>query len=262
MITLEQSFPTFRPSVRLRSCGMSVRSIAMREKALLMIHLSSFTYVDVKEEVGTPFQALFITGELKKVGAPMSSLKDAARISTRFVQRQCQVMQPVFRNGGFIHENDQHSAAIIKDSDEDEAHANFVTHYQTCNKWISIDVPVVIHHSKLVPKPIECNDPTPSPNFNFPVFEAEEENDDEEVSDELSCLLEHEEKTIHPFEEQIELVNLGSEDDVKEVKIGSQLCPKAKKGFIDLLYNIMMYLLGPIKICLVWILRLWSIDCR
>ena len=66
------------------------------------------------------------------------------------------------------------------------------------------------------------------------MFEAEEEID-EEVSDELSRLLEHEEKAIHPFEEQIELVNLGSEDDVKEVKIGSRLCPDAKKGLIDLL---------------------------
>ena len=26
---------------------------------------------------------------------------------------------------------------------------------------------------------IEYNDPTPSPNFDFPMFEAEEENDDE-----------------------------------------------------------------------------------
>ena len=76
----------------------------------------------------------------------------------------------------------------------------------------------------MVPKPIEYNDPTPSPNFDFPVFEAEEETD-EEVSDELSHLLEHEEKTIQAFEDEIELVNLDSEDDVKEVKIGSQLCP-------------------------------------
>ena len=66
------------------------------------------------------------------------------------------------------------------------------------------------------------------------MFEAEEEINDD-ISDELSRLLEHEEKAIKPFEEQIELVNLGSEDDVKEVKIGSQLCPEAKKGLIDLL---------------------------
>ena len=86
----------------------------------------------------------------------------------------------------------------------------------------------------MVSKSIEYNDPTPSPNFEFPLFEAEEESD-EEVSDELSRLLEHEEKSIQSFEEQIELVNLGSKDDVKEVKIGSQLCPDVKKGLIDIL---------------------------
>ena len=86
----------------------------------------------------------------------------------------------------------------------------------------------------MVPNPIEYNNPSPSPNFEVPEFDAEEEND-EEVSDELSCLLEHEEESILPFEEKIELVNLGSEDDVKEVKIGSRLCPDAKKGLIDLL---------------------------
>ena len=47
----------------------------------------------------------------------------------------------------------------------------------------------------------------------------------------------HEEKVVQSFEEHIELVNLGSEDDVKEVKIGSQLCPEAKKGLIDLLQD-------------------------
>ena len=87
---------------------------------------------------------------------------------------------------------------------------------------------------RLVPNPIEYIDPSPSPNFEFPVFEAEEENN-VEMSDELTRLLEQDEKIIHPFEEQIELVNLGSEDDVKEVKIGSRLCPDAKKGLIDLL---------------------------
>jgi hypothetical protein len=86
----------------------------------------------------------------------------------------------------------------------------------------------------LVPNPIEYNDPSPSRNFEFSVFEAEEESDMEK-SDELARLLEQDEKIIQPFEEKIELVNLGSEDDVKEVKIGSRLCPDVKKGLIDLL---------------------------
>jgi hypothetical protein len=49
------------------------------EKALLVSHLSSFSYVEAEDEVGTPFQALSIAAE-KRVGAPMSSLKDAKKI--------------------------------------------------------------------------------------------------------------------------------------------------------------------------------------
>lgn len=42
------------------------------EKALLVSHLSSFTYVDAEEEVRTPFQDLSIAAEVKKAEAPMS----------------------------------------------------------------------------------------------------------------------------------------------------------------------------------------------
>ncbi|KAI5431078.1 hypothetical protein KIW84_035296 [Lathyrus oleraceus] len=132
------------------------------EKALLISHLSSFTYVDAEEQVGT--------------------------------------------SGGFIHKDDQHSTAIIEDNDEEEACANFVTHGQTLNNWVVVDVPVVMHRSKAYLK-----------------------------SKSLSRLLEHEEKAIQPFEEHIELVNLSFNDDVNEVKIGSQLCPETKKGLLDLL---------------------------
>ncbi|KAI5410058.1 hypothetical protein KIW84_055513 [Lathyrus oleraceus] len=113
-------------------------------------------------------------------------------------------MQLNFRSGGFIHGDEQHLVVVLEDNEE------------------------------LVSNPIEYNDPSPSPNFEFHVFEAEEESD-EEVSDELSRLLKQDEKIIQPFEEQIELVNLGSEDNVKEVKIRSRMCPDVKKGLIDLL---------------------------
>ena len=53
--------------------------IVGREKALLVSHLSSFSYVEAEDGVGTLFQALSIAAE-KRVGAPMSSLKDARKI--------------------------------------------------------------------------------------------------------------------------------------------------------------------------------------
>ena len=81
---------------------------------------------------------------------------------------------------------------------------------------------------------IENNDPMPSPNFEFPVFRAEEE-DDEEVPVEISRLLEQDEKVIQPFEEPVELVNLGDEEDRKEVKVGALLIPEVKKKMLELL---------------------------
>ncbi|KAI5436280.1 hypothetical protein KIW84_022665 [Lathyrus oleraceus] len=111
-------------------------------------------------------------------------------------------MQLIFRSGGFIHGNEQHLAYVLKD-DEEEDYTNFVTHGKACYNWTAVDIPVIMHRYKLVSNPIEYNDPSPSPYFEFPVFEAEEESH-EEVSDELSRLLEHEGKVIHPFKEQIE----------------------------------------------------------
>ncbi|KAI5385081.1 hypothetical protein KIW84_071903 [Lathyrus oleraceus] len=228
------------------------------ENVLLVSHMSSFSYVEAEDEVGTPFQALSIGAE-KRVGEPMFSLKDAKKIMKegnvdqwgRMVEvsdnkgrtglgfqkgsstARTEDMQLSFRSGGFIHGNEQHLAVVLKDDKEEDC-TNFVTHGKACNNWTAVDISVIFHRSNLVPNPIEYNDPSPSPNFEFPVFEAEEESD-EELSDELSRLLEQDEKTIQSFEEQIELVNLGSEDDVKEVKIGSRMCPDVKKGLIDLL---------------------------
>ncbi|KAI5429249.1 hypothetical protein KIW84_034027 [Lathyrus oleraceus] len=127
------------------------------EKDLLVSHLSSLSYVEAEDEIGTLFQALSIAEE-KRVGAHMSSFKDAQKIievgnSGQWGQM---VEAPITR------------AELVWDSNK-------------------------VH--LLVSKPIEYNDPTPSPNFEFPVFEAEEESD-EEVFDELSRLLEHEEKAI------------------------------------------------------------------
>lgn len=86
----------------------------------------------------------------------------------------------------------------------------------------------------MILKPIEHNDPTPSPNFEFPIFEAEED-DVEGIPDEITRLLEHEEKIIQPHLENLETVNLESEDCVRIVKIGALLEESVKKGLISLL---------------------------
>ena len=87
---------------------------------------------------------------------------------------------------------------------------------------------------KLIKKPIEYNDPAPSPNFEYHVYMAKEEEYDE-IPEEVSRLFEHEENTIQPYKEPLETINLGSEEDSKEVKIGARLHPDVKSRLIELL---------------------------
>jgi hypothetical protein len=142
------------------------------EKALLVSHLSSFSYVEAKDEVGTLFQTLSITTE-KRVGEPMSSLKDAKKIVEegnvdqwgRMVEvsdnkgrtgmgfqqglstARLEDMQLSFRSGGFIHGNEKHLAAVLED-DEEEDCTNFVMQGKACKNWTVVDIPVIMHRSK------------------------------------------------------------------------------------------------------------------
>src|ERR1051325_12048035 len=83
-------------------------------------------------------------------------------------------------------------------------------------------------------KSIECNNSTLSLNFEFPVFDAEEE-EEEEIPNEISRLLKHEERIIQPHQEPLEAINLGSKEDKKEVNIGASLDSSVKSKLIDLL---------------------------
>ena len=87
---------------------------------------------------------------------------------------------------------------------------------------------------RLTKKTIEYNDPAPSPNFEYPVYLTEEEEYDE-IPEEVSRLLEREENTIQPYKEPLEVINLGLEEDPREVKIGELLHPDVKRKLIELL---------------------------
>ncbi|KAI5396399.1 hypothetical protein KIW84_062564 [Lathyrus oleraceus] len=220
----------------------------------MVSHLSSFSYIDVEDEVGTPFQALSIVEPIKKGTSSFASYKDAKLAiehgATAGLGQMIKLednksraglgyssgvfnKQGMFKSGGFIHTGQDEEAAAIVEEDVEEDSGNFVIPGGICNNWVTVDVPTVIHKSKLI-KPIEHNDPTPSPNFEFPVFEAEED-DVEEIPDEITRLLEPEEKIIQPHLENLETINLGSEDCVREVKVGELLEESIKKGLIELL---------------------------
>ncbi|XP_058784441.1 uncharacterized protein LOC131659246 [Vicia villosa] len=83
-------------------------------------------------------------------------------------------------------------------------------------------------------KPVENNDPRPPPNFEYPVYEAEEESS-EEIPEEISRLLEHEKKIIDPHKEPLEVINLGTEEEKREKKIRVLLEAGTKKKMVELL---------------------------
>ncbi|KAI5400549.1 hypothetical protein KIW84_065438 [Lathyrus oleraceus] len=224
------------------------------EKALLVSHLSLFSNIDAEDEVGTPFQALSIAEPVEKRTPSFASYKDAKLAiecgATAGLGKMIELEdnksragigfssgvfneKGLFKSGGFIHTGQDEEAATVLEEDAEDSN-NFIIPGGICNNWVVVDIPTVIHKSMLISRPIEHNDPTPSPNFEFPVFE-EEEDDVEEIPDEITRLLEHEEKIIQPHLENLETANLGSEDCVREVKIGALLEESVKKGLIELL---------------------------
>ena len=78
------------------------------------------------------------------------------------------------------------------------------------------------------------------PNFDFERMsyvsgtDTEEDMDESDLPPEMRRLLATEDKQISPHQEITELVNLGTDEEKKEVKIGSSLDPVAKKEIVDL----------------------------
>ena len=59
--------------------------------------------------------------------------------------------------------------------------------------------------------------------------------EDEEIPDEIRWMLEQEKRVIQPHQEEIEIINLGTEEDKKEIKIGALLDATVKERIIALL---------------------------
>ena len=84
--------------------------------------------------------------------------------------------------------------------------------------------------------PIDNNSATSSYDFENPINQDEDEGEDDcEVPGELARLLLQKERAIQPHEEPVELVNLGTDEDRKEVKIGANLEPSVKQRLIQML---------------------------
>lgn len=168
--TLHQRLKFVRKGKLVTICG---------EEALLVSHLSSFSFVDVEDEIGTQFQNLSVADEnVQENGASIRSFNDARQLaedgstsgwgqvvslpenkfreglgfsptSSKFSQQDAVLLpiQETFRSGGFINPTQSETNVVIEEDPEEDAQS-FVTHEMVCQNWIVVDVPTIVHVSK------------------------------------------------------------------------------------------------------------------
>ena len=96
------------------------------------------------------------------------------------------------------------------------------THITNCRSTSTLD-------------PIDNHSVIANYDIENPIYQAEDEGEEDgEVTGELARLLEQEERSIQPHEEPVEVVNLGTEEDKKEIKIGADLEDSVKKRLIQI----------------------------
>lgn len=93
---------------------------------------------------------------------------------------------------------------------------------------------------KIINKPVEYDEPTTSYNFEFPIYQVEEESEEDyDIPKEMTRLLKHESKALHTHQEPVETINLGTEEGKKQVKVGTTLVASIKQRLIKLLQEYM-----------------------
>ena len=75
-------------------------------------------------------------------------------------------------------------------------------------------------------------------DFENPIYHADEDGEEDfDLPEELARLLKRESLFIQPYQDSLEVINLGSEDCKKEIKIGASLDEDVKKGLIELFHE-------------------------
>src|ERR1043165_6884696 len=91
-------------------------------------------------------------------------------------------------------------------------------------------------HCKITLNLVDNNYAIAKYDFDNPIFQAEDEGEEDcEVPGELVRLLQQEDRVIQPHKESIEVVNLGTDKDRKEIKIGAGLENSVKERLIQML---------------------------
>ena len=75
-------------------------------------------------------------------------------------------------------------------------------------------------------------------DIECPINQVEDEGEEDcKISGELARLLMQEEKAIQPHEKSVEVINLGTEIDKREVKIGANLERSVKRRLVQMLHD-------------------------
>ena len=94
------------------------------------------------------------------------------------------------------------------------------------------------YRSSPTPDLISNNYAIASYDFEHPINQAKDEGrEDYEIPRELARLLMQEEKAIKPHKEPFEVINLGTEEAKKEVKISANLEESVKGRLVQLLHD-------------------------
>ncbi|GAU40821.1 hypothetical protein TSUD_398050, partial [Trifolium subterraneum] len=232
------------------------------QEDMMVSHLSSFRYIEADDEAfEVPFQALEIATittlktkrkSSKKGGLAMTSWKamkealeegiilgwgkvpEICEKKDRFglgyrpttkgmmeaAQRKMGTLQEIFCSAGFIYEG---HVAMLEDGDEDVPNlVHQCVPNEVLRNWKAWEIPEVVFKSTNIS--IETNTVIIPIDFEFPINQAEEGDEDNcELPEGLARLLEQEEKEIQPHQEPIEVINLGTHEVKKEIKIGASL---------------------------------------
>ncbi|XP_052728595.1 uncharacterized protein LOC128195360 [Vigna angularis] len=140
-----------------------------------------------------------------------------------------------FRSAGWI--NAGHIAAV--EDDDSSEYSSFVRACSPAaplNNWETLSLPVMLNLNKIYDNESFENNNVDIPNFEHPIDNTEDDyEDDSEPSPELLRLVEQESKEIKPHQEDVEVLNLGEEGEIKEVKIGTSMKKEVREGLRALL---------------------------
>ncbi|KAK8559400.1 hypothetical protein V6N13_026823 [Hibiscus sabdariffa] len=111
------------------------------------------------------------------------------------------------------------------------------------NNWITEELPIVLKSNTELPDINGISDIVPDLQIDFEQnLSAEGFTDCEDeagcdLPDDLLRMVESEEKHILPHKEELEIVNLGTEEERREVKIGTTTSSETRRGLIELLHE-------------------------